>query len=235
VPRTRTSRAPVGWALGIPMDQEEIINSLKEHLDSLRGIIRWALLLAVVFWWAGVQNEEIIKALGIEVKREQALFVAVIFYLLVNLTIFDKLWRIGDLVKLLDTTYLKKGLSKLALHPWEMNPFSFFGNTWTSKLHSSKGFGLLIIVWWVGNASLYSLSDNLMSSIGLMLQGLFLGIGLASMGAINRAYSIILKCTENYDPVFHGEIKSTQVYRALLTFLGIGVGGLVAFITMGLK
>jgi hypothetical protein len=63
------------------MNQEEIADSMKGHLDSLNTVVKWALLLAIVFWWAGIQNEAVIEALGMKIPRGYALWVAVAFYL----------------------------------------------------------------------------------------------------------------------------------------------------------
>lgn len=213
------------------MDQEEILDSMKSHLDGLNSVVTWALLLAIVFWWAGIQNEEIIDALGMKIHRGYALWVAVAFYLCINLVLLDHLWRVGDLINLTDEAHLSKMISRIALHPWTLNPFSYFGDAIPSRLHSAKGFGALIVVWWVANSSLYCLSRNVMSPLGLLLQGTFLGIGLASMLAINRVFSIVLKRTEISDPMLHEKLKATRIERSLLTFAGIGLGGFFAFIT----
>jgi hypothetical protein len=51
------------------MDQEEIADSMKGQLHSLNTVVRWALLLAIVFWWAGIQNEAVIEALGMKIPQ----------------------------------------------------------------------------------------------------------------------------------------------------------------------
>ena len=173
------------------MDQEEIVSALKDHVDSLQKIVRWSLLFALAFWWAGIQQSDNIKALGIDFTRGQALFVAICTYLIINLTRLDKLWRVGDLIKLLDNSSITRGLGKLAYHSWELNPYSYFGSSLFARIHSSKGLGLLIIVWWICNSSIYSLSDNIQAPLAKILQAIFLAIGLSSIVAANRSYKII--------------------------------------------
>src|SRR5258708_2240833 len=114
------------------MDQDEILESAKRQLDSLSSVVTWSLLLAVVFWWAGIQHQDSIEALGIKIPTPYALWVAVAFYLCVNLIALDHLWRIGDLLVLTDDSHLTRVVSRIALHPWTLNPFSYFGEAISS-------------------------------------------------------------------------------------------------------
>jgi hypothetical protein len=212
------------------MDQKELGDSLGKHLDAVADITYWALLLAVIFLWAGVANQDPIKALGMDIARKQALFVACGFYLVANLFIFIHFLRIGDILHRVDDATLPVALTKLCTHKWVANPFAFFGDTVSAKIHGGCGFGLLIVVWWIGNASLYSLADNVFSLLGVLLQGVFLGVGLASMWAIQRVLPIVLKRLETIDAKLQAEVKSTIPYRAALTFAGIGVGVMIAFV-----
>ena len=213
-------------------NQEDLIDSITKHLDDLKGIVRWALLLSVLFWWAGYNDQDPIKALGMDIKKDYALFVAVAFYLVVNLSVWDRLYRIGDILESVNDKNFEKATSKLTLHNWIINPFSYFGNGFLSRINNAKGFGLLIIVWWVCNSSLYALSDNHMTIIGLLLQGTFLLTGLASMRSITRIENLLLERFEKMDTDTYKLLKSRRTERSVLTFIGIGIGGIIAFMTM---
>jgi hypothetical protein len=215
------------------MDQKELADSLGKHLDAAAETVYWALLLAVVFLWAGMTKQDPVKALGMDIARNQAFLAACLVYVCANLFILIYFFRIGDILRRVDDEIFLVALTKLCAHKWAANPFAFFGVTPFAKIHGSCGFGLLIVVWWIGNASLYALSDHAFSRGGLLLQGLFLGIGLASMFAVQRVLPIVLKRLETVSPELLAEVKATMPYRAVLTFTGIGAGGLIASVVLG--
>nr|VFK23175.1 MAG: hypothetical protein BECKMB1821G_GA0114241_100418 [Candidatus Kentron sp. MB]VFK28350.1 MAG: hypothetical protein BECKMB1821I_GA0114274_100617 [Candidatus Kentron sp. MB]VFK74214.1 MAG: hypothetical protein BECKMB1821H_GA0114242_100235 [Candidatus Kentron sp. MB] len=158
------------------LKQKQILESISRHLDDLMVILRWALLLAVGFWWTGVHDIDSSSFLGIKIKQTHALWVAIIFYLTINLAVLDRLLRISDLVKLADDENFHDAFSRLALHPWMLNPFSYFGASMMARAHSAKGFGALIIIWWICNSSLYSLANNPITQLVLSdscFKGLF--------------------------------------------------------------
>lgn len=214
------------------LQQKDIIDGITKHLDDLRSIVNWALLLAVLFWWAGINDDDPIKALGMQINKDYALFVAVVFYLVVNLCVWDRLYRIGDLLELLDNINFKKGVAKLAIHNWILNPFSYFGDGIRTRINSAKGFGFLIIVWWICNSSLYALSDNHFTIVGRILQGAFLLIGLASIRSIVRIERILTTRFKSLDKKIFELLKSRQMEKSILAFLCIGIGGLITYMTM---
>ena len=124
---------------------------------------------------------------------------------------------------MIDDQTFPVAVTKLATHKWLANPFSFFGEAPLANIYASSGFGLLIILWWIGNASLYSLSDDPFSLIGTFVQGVFLAIGLASMLAIQRVMPVVLRRIETLSPSLHAEVVATIPYRSAMTFAGIGV------------
>ena len=95
----------------------------------------------------------------------------------------------------------------------------------------------MIVIWWIGNTSIYSLSGSVQqwSFLGLVLQGLFLGIGLASMSAIRRVYRLMLLRTKQNMPEFHQAIKRTMPERTISAFAGILMGGLIALIAQNIN
>lgn len=213
------------------MQQSDIVESIGKHLDALADIIKWALLLALVFWWAGFEGTDSVEALGMKVPRAHALWVSVFVYIVVNATVLVLFLRVGDLLKLADDAHLSAALGKLALHPWPLNPFAHFGTSFVARLHSGIGFGSLIVVWWVCNSSLYGFADQVRSPLALLLQGAFLAVGLASMQAINRVYGVVLQRTTESDPTLHSTLLSSRAERMVFAFVGIGAGGLIAYIT----
>jgi len=215
------------------MKQEDVVESVGKHLDALAELIKWALLVALVFWWAGFDRQPTVEALGMKIPREDALWASVFVYIIVNSTTLVLIIRLGDLFKLIDDAYLLPALGKLSLHPWPLNPFAYFGEGFLTRLHSGLGFGSLIFVWWVCNSSLYAFADagQVHSPVALLFLGAFLAVGLASMQAINRVYGIVLRRTASVDAALHGKLLSSRTERTLFAFVGIGLGGIFAFVT----
>lgn len=104
-----------------------MVESVGKHLDALAELIKWALLVALVSWWAGFEGLPTVDALGMKIPREDALWASIIVYIAVNSTTLVLLIRLGDLLKLVDDPNLLPALGKLSLHPWPLNPFAYFG------------------------------------------------------------------------------------------------------------
>ena len=208
------------------MNQSQIVDSLGDHLDSLKQTVGWALLLSVAFCWAGLTQADPVNALGFSVTRSNAFLVAAIFYVFVNAKLLDLLIRIGDLVQLLNRSHVVEGLTKVALHPFIANPFSYFGTSPLARVHSSKGFGALIFVWWVANSSLFTLAGDQRPTDFWV--NIFFWVGIASMWAISRAYNLSLEAVCIVDDVLHAGIKATTPDRVIGAFLGVVLGGLFA-------
>ena len=214
------------------VDQEYLLSATVAHLDYLETTLRVAVLLAALFWWAGIRHTPTpIVAFGMSIERGVAVFAAVAFYLVINMVILDRLLRIGDLLSLTRDAYLARQLTRIAVHPWLLSPFAYFGQNIVSRLHAAKGFGVLIVAWWLCNSSLYALSDNALTPVGVALQAIFLVIGLMSMGAINRTFAIVLLRTKVSYPELHAELRRTARERTALTVAGIVIGGVIAFVT----
>jgi hypothetical protein len=207
------------------MNQDTIVEALGKHLDALQTILNSIILLAVATAWAGISRQQEIEALGMKFRRRHAFFAASGLYLIANMAVLILFLRIGDLFALLDSTHLVTGLSTLATHTWILNPFGYFGPSALARLHSGEGFGLLIVTWWLCNASLYTLGDKKQPFTARVLLGTFLGIGLLSMLAVQRDYAIIVSHVGR-DPLLAAQLTSTITERTVGTFLGIAIGGL---------
>ncbi len=99
------------------MDQKELADSIGKHLDAAAETVYWALLLAVVFLWAGLTKQDPIKALGMDIARNQALFVACAFYLIANLFVMIHFLRIGDILQRGSGTFLIVLRKQLRMSP----------------------------------------------------------------------------------------------------------------------
>lgn len=209
------------------MDQGTIVEAVSSHLDSLESIFNWAILLAIAVAWAGIQRQQQIEALGLKLKRRDAFFALSALFLVANVAVLILLLRVGDLLALVDAEHFGEALARAATHTWILNPFACFGDGWAGRLTSGEGFGLLIVVWWLCNAALHSILDGSNSHVTRVLLFLFLGVGLASMLAIQRVYGIGLERAEGIDAQLHAAIASTTIVRMVGCLLGTGVGALL--------
>ncbi len=207
------------------MNQDIIVQALGKHLDALQTILNSIILLAAATAWAGISRQQEIEALKIKFQRRHAFFAASGLYLIANIIVLILFLRIGDLFALVDNAHLIAGVSTLATHAWILNPFGYFGSSALGRFHSGEGFGLLIVTWWLCNASLYTLVDKKRSFASQVLIAVFLAVGLLSMLAVERDYMIILTRIQ-HEATLTQQLKSTVLERTVGTFLGIGVGSL---------
>jgi len=213
----------------LPFPQDQLVAAISDHMDAVAKVVNWSIVLATVFWWAGVQGEAVIETQGLTIKREHALFVACGFFVFVNFYALDVFYRIGEILRNTEDQRFKEAATNLALHPWFANPFAFFDRSRISALMTGKGYGLLIIAWWYGNSSMLALTSDQFAPLALLMQGVFLAVGFASMGTIQRVQSIVYRRFAEIEPEVGSALKRVAPIRFLMTILGIGIGGIVAF------
>ena len=217
------------------MVKNAVVDSLGEHMDSLKVTIGWALLVAFVFGSGALGNDNKVQFLGLKLEREIAFYVVAVFYSFVNLKVLILLIKIKSLIHNLKNNDFIEGLSKVALHSFIANPFGYFLKgkiTWIN----SAGPGLLIVAWWVANSSLYIVIKDaeVHQPTFYFIVFLFAAIGiftLFAMSGLDKLTMEVLKCV---DSEFHADLVAKKTRRSCLTFGGIFVGfsiGLLAFLT----
>lgn len=209
------------------MDQKIIIDNIAKHLDSLESLVNAIIILSVAIAWAGIQRSQQIEVFGTTFNRRHAFFVVAALYLIANMSILILFLRLGDLVRILDKNYIVKGITQISTHKWILNPFAYFGKSTITQAYSSEGFGLLIVVWWLCNASLSSLMDDKKHKVANILIGLFLVIGLCSMFAVQRVFSIVLASLQKDHTELYTLVHQTMNERSVGSIIGIVVGGLI--------
>ena len=215
------------------MDQKELGDSIARQLDSIVDIANWILFLALVFFWAGFSKQDHpINVLGLQVDRSHAFFVACTLYLAANFLLLILFRRIADLLLLVDDENLLVAVTKLITHKWAANPFAFFGDRWGAKLHASCGFALLVLVWSLGNASLYALAGPVFrhTIVFKSSQILFLLMGIACISAWQRALQIILDRLERSSPKLQQDLKVTEAWRWRFAYIGIFLGAVTVLV-----
>jgi hypothetical protein len=215
------------------MEQEVLIQSIGNHVDYLQSIFNWAIILSIVIAWAGIERKKEIEALGLKIARAHAFYAICSLYLIVNVIVLIIFLRMADLLLLIDDKNFTKGLSTLTTHSWILNPFSYFGESSLARFYSCQGTGLLIVVWWLANASLSTLKDNKKSKSTLFLSVVFLLVGLSSLWAIYRVYMVIQNRLIHINHDLSKTFSNVFLESVLASFLGVAVG-VLAFIVANL-
>jgi hypothetical protein len=209
------------------VDQEAIVEAIGAHLDQLQVYVEWVILFALATAWAGIQRERTIEALGLKFDRRHAFVGVGALYVLANIAVLVLVLRIGDLILLVDHGHLTKAISSLTTHPWVLNPFGYFGDTWIARIHSGQGLGLLIFVWWLCHVSLSTLMDDKKHRIYRVLNRIFLAIGVTAIVAIQRVGWIALAHVRATDTIFAEGIGRTLPERIVISLFASIVGVLV--------
>jgi hypothetical protein len=204
--------------------QPIVIDSIKDNMDMLESMFGWGILVALAIGWAGIIKQGDIEIIGVKVKRKYAFYLVATLYLAVNFALIILFVRLGELLLLLDNANFIDGLSKVTVHTWLLNPYSFFGYSIMSRSFSSLGYGLLIFCWWICYTSLFLLRDGQETITTKTLPILFLVLGLLALIVIDRNYSIISLRLANVNPEFHNALIATRTERTIVGLVGIGLG-----------
>lgn len=208
------------------MDQELLLAAIGDQLDALSGLISTTIGLALLAAWAGLWGEKKVAVFSMSVDRLPAFYILGASFITVNVTAILYFLRLADILAQIDDAHLGKALTALGTSAWPYNPFAYFGPSTSSVLHSGFGYGLLIVIWWIGYTALSLLAGHRTRRPAelLILYG-FLAVGLLSMLVIQHVFSVVAgRIEESGLPL---DIALYGLVRGAFTFAGIGAGGLV--------
>jgi hypothetical protein len=217
------------------MEQAALVDALGKHLDALATSVNWAVGLAILTVWTGAQRSKEVSLFGLKTKRKDAFYLLGAAFLYVNIASIVLFLRIANILETIDTKNLARALTILGTNAWPFNPYAYYGNSYSSMVVSNFGFGALIVIWWIGYTALAMCRDDRKSLDYLAVVGAFLFIGLLSMGAIQYGFAIVLDRAGELDPVLRSSILSQAFPRLILTFVGIGLGGLIFRIAISVQ
>lgn len=218
------------------MDPKIIINNIATHLNLLESLVNTVIILSLAIVWAGIKRKQHIELLGNTFDRRHAFFIVAGFYLVINISVLLIFLRTGDLILLLkDKDSLITGITQFSTHRWLLNPYSYFS---TNKLtcvqfaYSSLGLGMLILVWWICTASLYSLMDDKNNVTAQILIGLFVAIGICSVFTIYRGFNNVMQVSKIFltDTETYGLLQESMRGKIIGAAAGI-ISGIAFFIT----
>ncbi|MCP2517381.1 hypothetical protein M5J07_20750 [Achromobacter mucicolens] len=209
------------------MPQEQIIDAIGKHLDSLESLINWTIVVALGAAWAGIQRSSELSLGGMTIKRTHSFLALAIGFILVNLALLIGILRLTALIELLHPDFAERGLIAISTHKWLLNPFAYFGGSLTGRAVSSAGYGLLIVIWWLCNSALFSLLDGRNTRVFQYALRTFLALGLLSMLAIQWAAVQAFEKLEFAATELRDGVLSTGVERAVIAGAGIALGAAI--------
>jgi hypothetical protein len=216
------------------MDQELLLAAIGDQLDALSGLISTTIGLALLAAWAGLWGEKKVALFSMSVERLHAFYILGASFITVNVTAIIYFLRLADILVQIDGAHLDDALTVLGMNPWPYNPFAYFGPSTSSVLHSGLGYGLLIVIWWIGYTALSLLVDYRTRRVSerLILYG-FLAVGVLSMLVVQYVFWIIAGRVE--DAAFPLDVAVNRVVRTAFSLAGIGAGGLIFCLARGFR
>lgn len=174
------------------MDSKTLLDAIPKYLDVAQTIFFWAVPICIVVIWARWRNREI--AIGpITFEFPLAFIPGVLAVSGATIAIAISFFRLGSVLGTLDNKSWNEGLSRLWIHAWIFNPFSFTGDSLLNRVVDSIGYGSLVLAWWFCLLSVSALADYedhpRWFRFALVLP---FAAGLVSMAAIQRIYGIVL-------------------------------------------
>ncbi|MEO1323637.1 MAG: hypothetical protein AAFV59_11585 [Pseudomonadota bacterium] len=213
------------------MNQEVLIDAIGSQLDALQSIISAAVVLALLSAWAGISKKPTVSVFSLEVTRSEAYLLLGWTFVFVNVAATLLFLRLADLILNIAPTHIDEALTVLATHSWVFNPYALFGTSSLAVIHSCFGYGALICIWWIGFTCLAVLQGSKSEFPKSLIAIVFLGVGLASMGAIQLGFFGVLEQLEHADPALRNAAYLTVIPRTVTTFIGIIIGGLIFSVT----
>lgn len=212
------------------MEQDVLVLAIANQLDGLSSLISTTVGLALIAAWTGLQGEERVSVFSLTMKREHAFYILGASFITANATAIIYFLRLADIIAQVDDDHILKALTTLGTSAWAYNPFAYFGDSALSLTFSGFGFGLLIVIWWIGFTALSLLVEYpTRKPAELLVMAAFLLVGLGSMLAIQLVFSRVgtrLTGVETlYD--FSIDVQAQAILRSIFAFLGIGAGGLL--------
>jgi hypothetical protein len=257
------------------MEETAFLNSIEKHLDSLESSFNWSLLLVLAAIWYGLQKPESNQIFELGSLKVPVRYVSLILGLILTFFHFYitlSFFRLLNLIDLLPIpmpskansgnaeeeeqfekkfSINEKAFSRLLLHKWPMNPYSFFVESTSSMIYNSIGYPVIILSWFAGFTAIYITSQkiSLTSLVILILYILAVALQLYSIGKvylrimgfisilnhiINSAFSLRW---------FHGlgelipskSLRQLFAIRVVLTFFSFLAGFLLFFISKAYK
>ena len=257
------------------MDETTFLNSIEKHLDSLESSFNWSLLLVLAAMWYGLQKTEINQILDLGTLKVPVRYSSLILGLILTFFHFYitlSFFRLLNLIEMLplpiranaesdnqedkeqfekDFSINEKAFSRLLLHKWPMNPYSFFGGSTLSMIYNSIGYFVIILSWFSGFTAIYIIAPKL-SLISLSVLIFYFLAVVLQLYSICKVYLRIMGYISILNFIINdtfslrwfyglGELMLSEslrrhfTIRVVLSFFSFLVGALLFFISKAYK
>jgi len=162
--------------------EDKVLEMISATMTSLKETTSFAILTVVAIAISKTQKEEKVKIGSLEIIKEYA---GIMLFATLCSLIFQTLRLFNNLIALrsqLSPSTLDKADFIIRANPWMFNPFSET-NTSLSFLSDNLGFGFLLIIWWLGFHTGFSLleqSKRIWVLLGRFLSLLYLIFGVST-------------------------------------------------------
>ena len=215
------------------MDQNTVIDSIKAHLEGFDKSVTWGLITAVPIALAGVRGSSSIEIFKVEIPRQDVFIIAECFFCLIGLYILIRLWRLNDLVYLLDEKHFERGLTKYLLDKWPLNPFGYFRPSLGSRIHAGSGTGLLAICYFLSLGALGTYIDIRSLGPWWVLPVLpFMLIGVLNFLAIKSVFAALSARCIDLEISLYPELKAAAKLASIVFRLSILLAAVLVIIML---
>lgn len=143
------------------LNQELIVESIKDQLDATEKLVMWVVFLIIVIVWNSRKRSGEMEVLQLKLKRQDAIIVLTWVYAFSSLGVVVFLLRIHELLRFTTGKNFNDAILILFTHSWLLNPFAYFGGDIAARVASACGFALWIIIWQACMQSLFDLRDGI--------------------------------------------------------------------------
>ena len=167
---------------------DKVLGMLTVTIASLKETTSFVILTLITIFASKLQKDEKIKIGGLEVNREyagSALFMVLCILMFQTLRLFNNLFSLRNQ---LTESSVKIANFLIMSDPWIFNPFAET-KTAISMLSDNLGFGTLVIIWWLGFHTGFSLleqSKPIWVLTGRLLSLVYLLFGLVTMFLVSQ-------------------------------------------------
>lgn len=139
------------------MERDDLLNAISGQLDELQQLVKWVIGFGFVATILAIQGNDPITLLNLQLTRTQAFFVISLLYAAACAKGIGHLLRLNYLLANLAPENLMLGFSRLAAHPWLLNPFVPSKiDDWKSP-QGSLALSGLVLLFWLCLSGLYAL------------------------------------------------------------------------------
>jgi hypothetical protein len=194
------------------VDEKTILENISKHMDLLASLQNLILSTAVAaIYMACTRGNELDLKIIKVTKGNAALFLVTLFLTLMT-AIFLILVRLYGLLDLLETSRIPDAFTKIATHPWLLNPFAYFGDSLFYRLISAISLLGLVVAWWMSFIATGSLRGKY-PRFEFFFGTAFFALSVVTFIAIQQVYFLLIEKMNLVNPVLAKTLVSLKNTR----------------------